>query len=79
MEAEKAEGHGRLPRPLPGARHERKPRRNPGAAEGMGVREREEAPDTFGIFVSFKVQSVGWEVLSSHPKSLYNVLERKKC
>lgn len=45
----------------------------------MGVREREEAPDTFGIFVSFKVQSGGWEVLPSHPESLYNILERRKA
>ena len=45
----------------------------------MGVSEREEAPDTFEIFVSFKVQSAGWEDLPSHPKSLYNILERKKC
>ena len=45
----------------------------------MGVRERGDAPDTLGIFVSFKVQSAGWEDLSSHPESLYNILERKKC
>ena len=44
----------------------------------MGVSEREEAPDTFEIFVSFKVQSAGWEDLPSHPKSLYNILRKEK-